>query len=116
MQIEQREHVSAETGRDSPETDRVSIPITGMSCAACAARIEKSLRRADGVQEASVNFATHRATVEYDPRATDTGAIVGTIRDTGYGADAPDESGAAGNQDGEQEAREREYEGIRRRF
>src|SRR5438270_20668 len=40
--------------------ERVSLPITGMSCAACAARIEKSLRQAPGVRKASVNFARDR--------------------------------------------------------
>jgi P-type Cu+ transporter len=97
------------------DSERVTVPITGMSCASCAARIEKTLREAEGVREANVNFATHRATVEYDPKATDTGALIGAIRDAGYGAEAPPENDEHA-EDQEQEAREQEYRGIWRRF
>src|SRR5690349_3367392 len=66
-------------------TERVTLPITGMNCAACAARIEKMLRLVPGVARATVNFATHRATVEYDPAAVGTSGLVRTIQDAGYG-------------------------------
>ena len=65
--------------------ERVDLPITGMTCAACARRIETKLTRAPGVRRAAVNFATSRATVEYDPAATGTGRLVETVRDVGYG-------------------------------
>ena len=65
--------------------ERVDLPITGMTCAACARRIETKLTRAPGVRRAAVNFATSRATVEYDPAATGTGQLVETVRDVGYG-------------------------------
>ena len=65
--------------------ERVDLPITGMTCAACARRIETKLTRAPGVRRAAVNFATSRATVEYDPTATGTGRLVDTVRDDGYG-------------------------------
>ena len=64
--------------------ERVSLPVTGMSCAACAARTEKNLKRAPGVKEASVNFATKQATVEYDPASIATPGIVEVIRKTGF--------------------------------
>jgi len=56
-----------------------------MTCAACAARIEKVLGRAEGVTAANVNFAAHRATVEYDPGATDTRSLVLAVQNAGYG-------------------------------
>ncbi|MCH7945423.1 MAG: heavy-metal-associated domain-containing protein, partial [Armatimonadetes bacterium] len=62
---------------------RLTLPVTGMSCAACATRAEKNLNRAPGVNEASVNFATKQATVEYDPAETDTSGLVEVIRRTG---------------------------------
>ena len=65
---------------------RVTIPIGGMTCGACAARLEKVLRRAPGVREAGVNFAVHRATVAYDPAALNTGALVGAVRGAGFEA------------------------------
>ncbi len=65
--------------------ERVDLPITGMSCAACARTIEKTLSKAPGVRSANVNFATSRATVEYDPAATKVGDLVAQVRDVGYG-------------------------------
>jgi copper chaperone CopZ len=50
--------------------ERVDLPVTGMTCAACARRIERKLSKASGVSLATVNFATGRATVEYDPHQT----------------------------------------------
>ena len=63
---------------------KVTLPVTGMSCAACAARTEKNLNRAPGVQSANVNFATKQATIEYDPAATATPELVDVIRRTGF--------------------------------
>ena len=48
------------------ETQRLDLPIGGMSCAGCAARIEHELQSLPGVQAAQVNFATERATLHYD--------------------------------------------------
>jgi Cu+-exporting ATPase len=56
-----------------------------MTCGACAARLEKQLRRAPGVREANVNFATNRATVAYDPALCDAGDLAETVERTGYG-------------------------------
>ncbi|MDX1674736.1 MAG: heavy metal-associated domain-containing protein, partial [Longimicrobiales bacterium] len=47
--------------------DRLEIPVTGMTCAACASRVQKGLSKSPGVRDAGVNFATERATVESDP-------------------------------------------------
>ena len=49
---------------------RVELPIEGMTCASCAARIERRLNKLDGVS-ASVNYATEKAAVEYDPAQRD---------------------------------------------
>ena len=45
----------------------IELPITGMTCASCASRIERKLNKLDGVS-ASVNYATEKATVDYDPQ------------------------------------------------
>jgi Cu+-exporting ATPase len=63
----------------------VELDLEGMTCAACAARIEKNLNKVHGV-EASVNLATEKATVRYDPRALDVDALIARVRDTGYDA------------------------------
>ena len=48
------------------ETERLDLPVEGMTCASCANRIERKLNKLDGV-EATVNFATERAAVSFDP-------------------------------------------------
>ncbi|HMK92810.1 MAG TPA: heavy metal-associated domain-containing protein, partial [Thermoleophilia bacterium] len=63
----------------------VEIPITGMTCATCVARNEKALRKTPGVTEASVNYATERATVTFDPSQIDLSGLTATIEKTGYG-------------------------------
>ncbi|MGC4042579.1 MAG: heavy metal translocating P-type ATPase [Armatimonas sp.] len=64
----------------------VDLAVQGMFCAACARRIEKQLSRADGVAQAQVNYATHRARVSFDPHDTSTENLIAVVEDTGYGA------------------------------
>ncbi|RHW38887.1 Cu(2+)-exporting ATPase [Neobacillus notoginsengisoli] len=61
-----------------------TMQITGMTCAACAIRIEKGLKRMDGVEEASVNLALERAAVKFDPAVTNVEALEKKVRDLGY--------------------------------
>lgn len=63
---------------------KVNIRIGGMSCAGCALRIEEALRQIEGVREANVNFATAKATVEYDPKKIGIKDIEEVIKETGY--------------------------------
>ncbi|MBM7634020.1 heavy metal translocating P-type ATPase [Geomicrobium sediminis] len=62
----------------------VSLPITGMTCAACANKIEKGLSKMDGVQEATVNFAIEKTKVVYDPDQTNVQAFEEKIHKLGY--------------------------------
>ena len=64
--------------------ERIDLPITGMTCAACANRIEKQLNKQPGVERASVNFATARATVSYDPNTTGVADLIRTVKNVGY--------------------------------
>jgi Cu+-exporting ATPase len=66
-------------------SERIDLPITGMTCVACARRIESRLTKATGVRSAGVNFATSRATVEYDPQATGVQQLMDAVKDSGYG-------------------------------
>lgn len=63
-----------------------TLKITGMTCAACAARIEKVVGKMDGVEGISVNLATEKATVTFDTTKTDLAVIKEKIEKTGYGA------------------------------
>lgn len=58
--------------------------VTGMTCAACANRIEKGLNKVDGVQEANVNLALEKATVKYDATVTSSADIQQKVRNLGY--------------------------------
>jgi Cu+-exporting ATPase len=64
---------------------RIDIPVSGMSCASCAARIQEGLAVLDGVKSAAVNFAAERATVVYDSSKVAVDDFVRVIADLGYG-------------------------------
>lgn len=71
---------------EKTDNSRVTIPIGGMSCAACAQRIEKAIKKLEGVADVSVNFASEKATVIYDPQKIRLSAIKETIEKIGYTA------------------------------
>ena len=102
-------------GRDGT-TDRVTIPVTGMSCASCQARVQSALRRQPGVADANVNLMTHEATVSFDPAVSTPESLVEAIKGTGYGAELPSGAGSAFE---EQETQDRvhreEFVGLRRK-
>lgn len=70
-------------------TEQCDLPITGMTCGACASRIEKVLRRKSGIASVSVNYATERATVSYDPAQMDISGIAEIVENAGYGVILP---------------------------
>ncbi|WP_282202757.1 heavy metal translocating P-type ATPase [Kitasatospora fiedleri] len=75
------------TTTDPAARDRVELSIGGMTCASCAARIEKKLNRIDGVR-ASVNYATEKARVDFGP-GTSVADLIATVERTGYTAELP---------------------------
>ena len=72
-------------GTEVLENETVDLDVTGMTCAACAARIEKKLNRLDGVS-ATVNYATERAAVSYSDGVADSAALIEVVKALGYGA------------------------------
>ncbi len=71
---------------DESKANTVTIPIGGMTCAACAQRIEKAIAKLEGINKVSVNLATEKATVEYDSQIIRLSAIKLCIEKTGYKA------------------------------
>ena len=69
------------TGSES----RLDLPVSGMSCASCAANIQEGLSGLRGVSSASVNFAAEKATVVYDPTVVSVGDFIKVVSDLGYG-------------------------------
>ena len=69
----------------SAKKTTVELPITGMTCASCVARNEKALRKVEGVDDASVNFATEKATIAFDPEVVSADELVHAVEAAGYG-------------------------------
>jgi Cu+-exporting ATPase len=67
--------------------DTVKISISGMHCASCAGLIERTLQKVSGVSSAHVNFVAETATVSFDGTLVSADALIGAVRDTGYGAE-----------------------------
>ncbi|MGE5311149.1 MAG: heavy metal translocating P-type ATPase, partial [Nitrospirota bacterium] len=65
--------------------ERVTLPVTGMSCANCAFTVERSLKQVQGVTEATVNFATEQASVSFKADEVNLGDLAAKVRAAGYG-------------------------------
>ncbi|WKZ34050.1 MAG: heavy metal translocating P-type ATPase [Thermodesulfobacteriota bacterium] len=79
---------SGDGSAPAARTVSVNIPVTGMNCASCASKIEKALRGLGGVVSASVNFASNKVSVSYDPASLRPDDIIRAIKGLGYGAGA----------------------------
>src|SRR5262245_31020046 len=82
-------------GPTEGRASRVDLAIEGMTCASCAAAVERAIGRSAGVSKAAVNFSTRTATVHYDPMVTGPESLAGVVRDAGYEARTP--SGPVGS-------------------
>ncbi|HWE41735.1 MAG TPA: cation transporter, partial [Gemmatimonadaceae bacterium] len=97
-------------------TEQVRIPVSGMTCAACQARVQRALQKTPGVADASVNLMMNSATVTFDPAVSSPEALVDVIRGTGYGAElAPPEQTAFEEQEARDRATEEEFVELRRK-
>ncbi len=93
---------------------KLNIPVTGMTCAACQARVQRHLERTPGVEEATVSLMTNSAAVRFDPTIVDASKLVERIRSTGYGAELPlDERSAVEEQQAQDDARLAEVRELR---
>ena len=82
----------------SAVTEHLDLPIAGMTCASCASRIERRLNKLDGVR-ASVNFATEKATVDYDPAAVEAAQLVAAVASAGYQVVIPEQTPGTPDED-----------------
>lgn len=103
-----------EAGYSVP-TARVELAITGMTCTNCSATIERTLnKKVPGVVQATVNFASERASVEYVPQTVAVEDLIGAVASAGFGAAAFGDSPEA--EDAEAQARGREIADQTRKF
>jgi len=71
-------------GIDAPRVKETAVAIEGMTCAACAAAVERSIKRLRGVREVSVNLATNKARLKYDPYEVKLSDIKSAVANAGY--------------------------------
>lgn len=90
--------------------------VSGMSCAACSSRVEKSVSALPGIQEVSVNLLKNSMVVKYDEAATGSQQIIGAVVKAGYGAALQMPKGKAAPAAAPGSTAKQEYEAIRRRF
>ena len=96
--------------------ERVTIPVGGMTCAACQSFVQRALAEVAGVREASVNLMLHNATVMFDPAEAAVATLVEKIRSIGYDAAMPENAHSALEEQEKNDAEQvREYLDLRRR-
>ena len=66
--------------------DRKKFDVVGMTCSACVAHVEKSVRKLNGVQDVNVNLLTNSMTVDFDQKTLSTQDIILSVEDAGYEA------------------------------
>ena len=99
---------------ERPASAKLNIPVSGMTCAACQARVQRVLERTPGVEDAAVSLMTNTATVRFDPSVIGAEALVERIRGTGYGAELPiDDRSAVQEQEAQDEARIEELRDLK---
>jgi len=72
------------------ETKKISLPVEGMTCASCVARVEKTVAKVEGINNVSVNLATEKVSFDYDPKLVDLKDVAARIEDAGYKLDLID--------------------------
>jgi len=94
--------------------EQITLPVEGMTCAACQATVQRVLNKQPGVTRAAVNLMMHEATVHFDPAATSPAQLVAAINDTGYVSRLPVAADTTSLADDERERQQRqEYETLR---
>jgi P-type Cu+ transporter len=78
-----------EAAKPAATAQRVTLSVTGMTCAACQSFVQRTLVEQTGVKDATVNLMLHNATITFDPALTSPSHLVEEIRRTGYGASEP---------------------------
>ena len=99
-----------------PSTDVAVLNVDGMTCAACSARVQRSLGKVPGVHEASVNLMLANANVSFDPAQVSVDTLLEVVRRAGYAASLPEPAQSALEAQSEREIeQEREYRALRTR-
>lgn len=95
------------------ECKQIQLPISGMSCAVCAKRVEKAISELEGVADVNVNFAAEKAFVTYNPQKVRPSAMKEAVLKAGY---QPLENKGAGAEDEDRKRREKEINTMKKKF
>ena len=79
--------------RESSSESTITLPVTGMTCAACQIHVERALRSTTGVSAATVNLLSNSARVTFDPAVAQPADLIASVREAGYDAELPDAAG-----------------------
>ncbi len=97
MPATETENAENKTPATLPTTEvcTLTLPVIGMSCAACQSHVERALRSTTGVSDASVNLLTNSARVTFNPAIATPEDLIASVRESGYDATLPVDSGSA---------------------
>lgn len=90
--------------------------VTGMTCSACSARIEKNINKTEGIKEVNVNLLSNSMTVEYDESVLKENDIIKVVVDTGYGANVADRKISAAKSDDKKTDAQAEFKEMKKRL
>ena len=90
--------------------------ITGMSCAACSAHVEKAVRKLEGIRSADVSLMTNSMTADFDENLLSAETIIQAVKAAGYGASLPARAGAKAEERRPDDVLQQELTGMKRRF
>lgn len=76
--------------QSASDMQKLSLPVEGMTCASCVARVEKALKKVEGLDNVSVNFATEKASFEIDPKRVDLSRVAAVVEEAGYKLQLPE--------------------------
>ncbi|CAN7212187.1 heavy metal translocating P-type ATPase [Rossellomorea sp. LjRoot5] len=96
------------------EMEKKTFSVTGMTCASCVQSVEKATRKLDGVKDSTVNMATEKMVIEYDPAVVTVSDIKGAVSDAGYGAQ--EEMGSEDSVDEDRDKKEQHIRTMWKRF
>lgn len=98
--------------------EKLSLPVEGMTCASCVARVEKSIAHVEGVQDVTVNLASEKATITIDKSSTNYEEIKKAVEDAGYKIDFSSLDSSKSNKDlADNESKDSEYDStVRKEF
>jgi Cu+-exporting ATPase len=98
------------------ELKTLSLPVEGMTCASCVARVEKSLRKVEGVKDVNVNLATEKVTLTFDESKASLEQLAATVDDAGYKLALPQKEVQGEAQSTGDTKREKAYKKLRNEF